>query len=78
MHAYAANEMDVDYFTQVQDVDDKDWLAHIKIEQVIEDPICPHVYLSLDSINPTRVVDCFVKNEWQWQIKTITALSPPR
>jgi len=78
MHAYAANEMDVDYFTQVLDVDDKDWLAHIKIEQVIADPICTNVYLSLGSINPTRVVDCFDKNEGQWQIKTVTALSPPR
>jgi len=48
-----------------QDVDDKNWLTHIKVEQVIEDPICPHVYLSFGSINPTRVVDCCVKNEGQ-------------
>jgi len=78
MHAYSANEINVDYFTQVQDFDDKDWLAHIKVEQVIADPICTNVYLSLGSINPTRIVDCFVKNEGQWQIKTVTALSPPR
>ncbi|MBU9836863.1 DUF3828 domain-containing protein [Rahnella sp. L72c] len=74
MKAYKANEIDVDYFTKVQDFDDKDWLQHITAEKVVIDPVCTNVYMSFGLADRKRVVACFVRDKGGWKIRSVTDL----
>lgn len=74
MKAYQADDVDVDYFTKVQDFDDKDWLSHISADREIEDPICTNVYMTFGQTAKKHVVGCFVKEKGRWKIRSVTDL----
>lgn len=74
MKAYKADDVDIDYFTKVQDFDDKDWLSHISAVREIEDPICTNVYMTFGQAAKKHVVGCFVKEKGYWKIRSVTDL----
>lgn len=72
MKAYKADEIDVDYFTKVQNFDDKDWLQNISADKVIIDPVCTNVYMTFGQADKKHVSTCFVKEKGEWKIRSVT------
>jgi len=60
---------DFDFFTRVQD--DGDFTDNVKVLEVSYDPVCMNVYIDFGKDKPFVVVDCFVKENGVWKIRSV-------